>query len=964
MSERVLQLLSKPIRRLIEEKGFKELTEPQIKAIPLILKGENLLLIAPTGTGKTEAAFLPILDMMIREPRGGGIRLIYITPLRALNRDLMDRLHWWCSQLDLRIAVRHGDTEAKERSLQARMPPDILITTPETLQAILPGKVMRQHLSHVKWVIVDEVHELAGEKRGCQLTLGLERLRRITGKDFQVVGLSATVGSPEEVAKFLVGVGRPFKVVQVPVAKLLRLKVLYPAPTPFDHVIAEKLATFPEVATRLRVMKELVEQHGSTLVFTNTRSIAEVLASRFKVWDLNMPVGIHHGSLSKPSRISVEYGLKKGEIKGVVCTSSLELGIDIGHIDFVIQYNSPRQVTRLVQRVGRSGHGVGRVSEGVVIAIDSDDALEAAVIAKKALREELEEVKIFKNPLDVLTHQLAGLLLEKDEWPLEEAEALIKKAYPFKDLSRRELFSVLHYMHNRHPRLAAFLEEKNLVLKPRPSRGLIEYYFENLSMIPEEKQFLVVDESTGTPIGVLDEAFVAEYGEPGVKFIIRGSVWSILYIHGDVIYVAPEEDPTGAVPSWVGEEIPVPFDVAQEVARIRGEAASWIANGGKIEEYAKQVSRQYPIGFKDALRALREVVEQVEKGLPVPSDRLFTVEEWEDYVIINCALGLLANRALARLLGYLAAEELGVGVSVQQDPYRVVLKSPQLTASKAAGLLCKLADMDLYEVAAKAIERSMMLKYRLIHVARRFGVLSKEVSYSQISFSQLLESVKGTAIFEEALKEVLTRDMDLETLAKVLADLKASKIRVEILKTGGVLSPISRIGMEELARRSDIIPPDRMRRIMLESTKARLLTESLTALCTTCWSFIDIVKVKDLVESFSCPECGSTKIALLTEAPEELYSLMDEMSTIGKPSDRNLSLYRKALLSARLFEAKGLLAAAAIASRIVPLNRVRTLLESVRSLDQLAAKVISEERELLKRRYHLVKREQASSKQS
>ena len=224
--ENVFDLLSKPIRRLIEEKGFLGPTEPQARAIPLILEGKNVLLIAPTSTGKTEAALLPVLDKILSSPRIMGVKALYITPLRALNRDLLDRILWWCSRLDLKASVRHGDTAIRERRKQALSPPDILITTPETLQILLNAKLFSRHLRMVRWVIVDEVHELADNKRGSQLSLGLEKLRWTTGRDFQVIGLSATVGTPERVASFLVGVGRSCEVAYVPVARGMKLKTV------------------------------------------------------------------------------------------------------------------------------------------------------------------------------------------------------------------------------------------------------------------------------------------------------------------------------------------------------------------------------------------------------------------------------------------------------------------------------------------------------------------------------------------------------------------------------------------------------------------------------------------------------------------------------------------------------------------------------------------------------------------
>ncbi|MDI6805184.1 MAG: DEAD/DEAH box helicase, partial [Candidatus Bathyarchaeia archaeon] len=237
-------LLVKPIRRLIEQRGFSKPTEPQEKTIPKILEGKNVLLISPTATGKTEAAFLPVLSMLLQGQQGTpGIKVLYITPLRALNRDMLERLEWWCNNLDIKLAVRHGDTETKERTRQARSPPDILITTPETLQAILSGWIMRQHLQQVRWVIIDEVHEMADSKRGSQLSLALERLRTMIGRDFQIIGLSATIGSPEKVAQFLVGNGRSVEIVRVPVARRMRLRIVFPKPEDLDFKLAEQLYT-------------------------------------------------------------------------------------------------------------------------------------------------------------------------------------------------------------------------------------------------------------------------------------------------------------------------------------------------------------------------------------------------------------------------------------------------------------------------------------------------------------------------------------------------------------------------------------------------------------------------------------------------------------------------------------------------------------------------------------------------
>ena len=259
----VFEVFSPPLAKALEEKGFVSPTDPQMRLVPLVKSGVNALLMAPTGTGKTEAAFLPILDDIIRNElaRTPGIKLLYITPLRALNRDMLERMKWWCRRFDVRLGVRHGDTTSAERAGQSMAPPDILITTPETLQAMLTGRRIRDSLTKLRWVVIDEVHELAEDKRGSQLSIALARLRRIVGRDFQTIGLSATVGSPDIIAKFLVGKGRECEVVRVPVEKSLELSVTRPEATEDDKLFSETIYTFPEVAARLRIIREVVEQY-------------------------------------------------------------------------------------------------------------------------------------------------------------------------------------------------------------------------------------------------------------------------------------------------------------------------------------------------------------------------------------------------------------------------------------------------------------------------------------------------------------------------------------------------------------------------------------------------------------------------------------------------------------------------------------------------------------------------------
>jgi ATP-dependent Lhr-like helicase len=953
-SKNAFDLLVKPVRRLIEQRGFLKPTEPQEKTIPLILEGKNVLLISPTATGKTEAAFLPVLSMLLQEPQAPGIKVLYITPLRALNRDMLERLEWWCNNLDIKLAVRHGDTETRERTRQARSPPDVLITTPETLQAILVGWIMRQHLQQVRWVIIDEVHEMADSKRGSQLALALERLRTMIGRDFQIIGLSATIGSPEKVAQFLVGNGRPVEIVRVPVARKMHLKILFPKPKPEDFELAERLYTHPEVAARLKVIRDYISRHKSVLLFTNTRAISEVLASRFKVWDIDFPVSIHHGSLAKPSRIAAERGLKNGELKGLVCTSSLELGIDVGRIDLVIQYMSPRQVTRLIQRVGRSGHRIGRIAEGIIVTMDSDDTLEALAIARRALKEDLEPVDIPPKPYDALAHQIAGLLLKQKRLEFDEILEMFRKAYPYADLTMEDVEKILRYMHQRFPRLAWVSFEDKVALKPRRTKALFEYYFDNLSMIPEEKQYLVIDESTDSAIGILDEAFMAEYGKPGIKFIIRGSPWRILHISGDKVYVKPVDDPTGAIPSWIGEEIPVPFEVAQEVGYIRGFVEEQTRRGLKPEEIAAKLSENYPADGETILDALAETVEQAAVGIHVPTDKRITIEDWEDFVIIHAHFGSLTNRALAQLIGQLLSERVGYGIVVQHDPYRIFVQTMgSAEAEQIVTLFKEMASMPeqaVRESLTRATVKTGIFKRRMIHVARRFGALEKWADFSNVSLQRLLKSFEGTPIFEEALKEVFTKDLDVEKLVHVLEKIQNGEIEVVKVETGGNATPVARVGIERVSMKTDLIPPERMRAVLIESAKARLLNETCNIICTSCWGYADMIRVKDMPAKPKCPKCGSGAVGLLRVEEEKILPLIEKKGEKLTKSEEKLM--RQALQTARLIEKYGKAAAVALCARKVQPSDVKEVLEKEAALtDRFYELVLEAERKAISKRF-------------
>ncbi|TRO51090.1 DEAD/DEAH box helicase [Candidatus Bathyarchaeota archaeon] len=953
-SESVFEMLVKPVRKLIEQKGFPQPTEPQEKTIPKILEGKNVLLISPTATGKTEAAFLPILSMLLQGQQTPGIKVLYITPLRALNRDMLERLEWWCNNLDIKLAVRHGDTDSKERTRQSRSPPDVLITTPETLQAMLSGWLLRQHLQNLRIVVIDEVHELADSKRGSQLSLALERVRNLTHRDFQMIGLSATIGTPDKVAQFLVGDNRNVEIICVPVAKMMRLEVIFPKPTEEDVMLAGELYTHPEVAARLRLIREYMSNHKSVLLFTNTRSVSEVLASRFRVWDIDFPVSIHHGSLAKPSRIAAETGLKRGALKGLIATSSLELGIDVGRIDLVIQYMSPRQVARLIQRVGRAGHRIGRVAKGVIIGMDSDDTLEALAIARRALKEELEPVEIPSKPYDALTHQIAGLLLKNRRLAFSEILEVAKNAYPYHDITIEDVEKSLRYMHQRFPRLAWVSFEDQVVLKPSRTNALFEYYFDNLSMIPVEKQFLVVDNSSDSSIGVLDEAFMAEYGKAGTKFIIRGSPWQIVHTTEDKVYVKSVDDPTGAIPSWIGEEIPVPLQIAQEVAWVRGFVEEKMRGGLSADEISDLLSQRYPADKDTIMRALAETIEQVNAGLAVPTDKRIVFEDWEDFVVIHANFGTLANRALAQLLGAVLSEKLGHSIVVQHDPYRIFVQTlGEANVVRILEIFEELLSMpeEMTKAAlTRAIVKTGIFKRRVIHVARRFGALKKWADFSSVSLQKLVKSFEGTLIYDEALKEVLTKDLDAEELVRVLGDIRDKVILLQRAETDGALTPVARVGIERVSMKTDLVPPDRMRAVLVESAKARLLNETDTFVCTSCWDYLEMIRIKDLPDKPNCPRCGSHSIGVLKVAEEKVLPLIDKKGQKLTQFEKKLRM--QAIKSGELVSKYGKVAAVASSARRVWLSDVAEILEKEHRLSGRFYELVLEiERKALRKRF-------------
>jgi len=840
----VFNLLIKKLQEIVKKRGFKEPTLVQKLGIPPIISGKNVLLIAPVGLGKTEAAIIPIFDSWVRN-KYKPISILYITPLKSLNRDMLKRLLWWGNELEIDISVRHGDTSAYARKMQAEVPPDCLITTPETLQAILPAKKMKEHLKNVKFVIVDEIHELASSKRGTQLTIALERLRELCG-DFQIISLSATVGSPEKVASFISG-GKTMEIIKAVETKEIKIQVINPKPISSDLNLAETVFTNKLTAARLRTVHDLIKNHTSTLTFTNTRDFAEILTSRLKQAYPNFPVENHHSSLSKEVRIRAENDFKDQKLKSIVCTSSLELGIDIGSIDFIIQYMSPRQTSKAIQRIGRSGHELGRVSDGVIISTDIDDTFESAVISRQGMSEHLEPMNIHENALDVLAHQIVGITRDKYRVNPDEVYRIVKRAYPFRNLTKEQFMSVCKQLGNLR---FIFLNEDNTI---KSSRNGLMYYFENLSTIPDTRSYFVINTIANEKVGSLDEEFVAMHGQEGVTFIIKGEPWQIVTIDGRRIFVEPSGDVDAAIPGWEGDLMPVPFEVAQEVGSVRRLISDMLFEKTNREEILEEVKRKYPVDDSSAKKMIGIVAKQLKYGV-IPTDKKVLIEKQDDVLILHTCLGTKGNETLGRMLSTILATKIG-SVGLKTDPYRIILHLQIMDTDLIEDALFKTKPEDVEPLLELNLSNSRLFQWRFIHVAKRFGVIRKDADYGQSWLSRIIDLYQKTPVWEETLREIKTDKLDVDVIKDFLKRIQKKEINV-IFKEG--LSPIGKLGIK---KRVELIGPEKAELQVLDIFEDRLNEKKVMLVCMNCGDWTRTFRVKDLPEEIRCDKCKAKLIA-------------------------------------------------------------------------------------------------------
>jgi ATP-dependent Lhr-like helicase len=710
----------------------------------------------------------------------------------------------------------------------SKSPPDILITTPETFQIMFTGKHLRSHLNNVKWVVVDEVHELAEDERGAQLAVALERLTQLSGKEVQRIGLSATVGSPKEIARFLGGVGRKVDIIKTELPKDIEINVESPQPISEDETLGLTLGTDPKQAACLRRARELIDGHRSTLFFVNTRDTAETLATRYHLWDNDFPIGVHHGSLSKYVRVQMEEDFKSESLKALICTSSLELGIDVGSADYTIQYNSPRQVTRLIQRVGRAGHKIGETSKGTILAITPDDIAESSAISRRTLKREIESIKIRENPLTVLANQVLAIAVTSRDNTLKGCYSLVKKSYPFRNLKWDTFMGVINLLQDER----VLWVEDNRFGKKRPSYN---YFYDNISMIPDEKTFKVVDMTTRKVIGTLDEGFTANYIGPHARIIIRGRPWEVVEFEKDIL-VTPSQL-VGAVPNWVGEEIPVPYEIAQEVGKVR-----------RLDTYS-----DYPMDL-GAEKTLLKTIKKQKKNHMVPTDKLVTIEHDKRTIVVNACFGSKVNETIGMLLSTLLAARVGESVALRTDPYRIILDLPTpMDPNIVKRILLETEPAGVEGIIRMALRNSSYTRWTLITVAKKFCVLEKEVDYKRISIKRLAEAFMDTPLYEETLNKTIWERMDIEKIQDILMEIQNQKIKLQI--TG--LSPIGLEGVEAYRR---LVAPQKPDRAILMTLKRRLEDERVKLLCLSCKRAYT-KRIGTIPKNISCQNCGGKMVA-------------------------------------------------------------------------------------------------------
>ncbi|MBU1158229.1 MAG: ATP-dependent helicase [Candidatus Thermoplasmatota archaeon] len=826
---RVLSLMHPIIAEWFKSR-FTEVTEAQAMAVPLIHSREGVLVSSPTGSGKTLTAFMAILNeltlMAEKEKLEDRVYAVYVSPLKALANDINANLIRPLDEISelfrskgrpvprIRVGVRTGDTLPNERQKQLRLPPHIFITTPESLSLVLSTPVFRKKFEQVSYVIVDEVHELCDSKRGVALSLAIEKLRSICPKDFVRIGLSATVAPIQEVADFLAGVegGKPraIKIIEVYRQRSLDLQVLCPASDMTS-------LSFEVVNSKMYdVLKDMIDSHKTTLVFTNTRSGTESVVYKLKERGLEN-VGAHHGSLSRETRLEVEERLRRGELKAVVSSTSLELGIDIGSVDLVVQIGSPKSVAKGLQRIGRAGHQYGGTSKGRMLVFDNDDLVECAVLSRAAHKKLIDRVSIPVNSLDVLAQMIVGLSLDRP-WTVDEAFSLITRSYCYRTLSIDQMRSVVKYLAGKDDFEGVYSKiwydvSTDTFGKKRGSRMI---FYLNQGTIPEEADYKIYSER-GAPIGSLSEKFV-ERLSVGDIFVLGGRSYEFVRAKGTKAFVKSASGRKPTVPSWTGETLPRSFDLSVLIGKFRGEFEERLGRDSD-DMISKWIMDEFMVDEGSATTIISYFREQ-KMVAKLPTDDRLVIEGYIDpsgnrNAIFHFPFGRRVNDALSRSYAWVLSKKLGCNVTVSVTDDCFMLTAPR--DFKLDGIERLLSSRDIEDILREAVKDSELFHHRFRHTATRsFMVLRNykgrqmSVARQQLRSQRLLDALHELSDFpvmSETYSEILTEVMDLEHAREVLSTIEGGTRSVEYIQFSGVPSPLAHnvilIGVSDIVLMED-----------------------------------------------------------------------------------------------------------------------------------------------------------------
>ncbi|MHA1446741.1 MAG: ATP-dependent helicase [Candidatus Heimdallarchaeaceae archaeon] len=818
-------------------------TLPQLYAIPSIHNRKNTLVFSSTGSGKTFAAFLSAINELFIEAKEGNLKdeiyVLYISPLKALGNDIRKNLEEPLQGIQelaasnnlvtpkIRVGVRTGDTTQAERTKMLKTPPHILITTPESLGLILTSPKFSLHLKSVRWLVLDEIHEVSSNKRGVMLSLFLSYLQQeVAENEITRIGLSATQAPIEEIARFLVGNKDSSQendcfIANLPPQRKLDLEVK----SPVNDLIHTPYVIIQEGI--YAILADLILDHETSIVFTNTRRGAENVAFRLKEYlgdEYASSIAVHHSSLSREIRLDVEDRLKNNELLAAITSTSLELGIDIGSVELVSQIGSPKTVAKYLQRVGRSGHSLDRIAKGRLITTDRDDAIECAVLTKSAYSREIDKVQIPINCLDVLAQFIVGISLMK-RWGVEEAFDMIRKSYNYKTLDFNDFINVLEYLggynldvEERKIYRKIWYDDKEKAFGKKRGSRLI--FYTNIGTIPENADYRVELETYRTRIGVLSESFV-ERLTPGDIFVLGSHTYQFRRTVGSRVVVAEAFGRRPTIPNWVGEELPRSFELSQQIGRF-------------IDAVSKKIQKQDESQVRDWIERSFQVDDIISKSIVeyvkeqmmflnvTPSDKKLLIESYIDpqgrmVLVFHAYYGRRVNDALSRAYAYTIGKAIDsdIGSAVNDNGFLLMLPIDKIIDTSIVPELLSAANLE--EILKQAIINTELFVNRFRHVANRaFMVLrrsgqkhisvSRQSMYAKRIFSTLRDQ-DSFCVIKETYREILKDYMDLVNSLIVLSKLQKGEFEFHITPLSDIPSPFAHgivlMGISDIVQISD-----------------------------------------------------------------------------------------------------------------------------------------------------------------